>query len=249
MKKRTMWGLFLIGMSFYLIIDMMGIVPNMPSLFTMGATIFLGAISFMSLFKLDFYGIIMPLSFIAVLFAKDLNIQDSRWLIVFAAYLLSTGLNIIFKTQKRKMRKQKRVNLNRGDGYEFHFVNDEQDRDQDFSSQRTGADENIKVETTFTGRTRYVRSDNFTYANLECTFGSIDIYFNESQFNPEGSEINVECSFGSVHLYLPRTVTVENNLDVSFGSGADEFSNFVAGAPIVRITGDVSFGSLEITYI
>lgn len=238
MKKRNLWGLLLIFSAFYLIADLMGWNANLPSLFTMVLTLIFVSISVSSIPKLDFYGMIMPLSFIGILYSKELTIADNnRWTIVFAAFLLSSGLNVIFKHHRLKRKYSSST-------FEYRY-----DIPTDDYQASDSAEDHIRVDVSFSSRTRYVRSNNFTYADLRCDFGSLEVYFNDAQFNPRGSIINIDCNFGSIKMYLPKGIRVENNVEVSLASNDDQHHYQDPNAPLVQIRGDVSLGSLEIVYI
>lgn len=243
MKKRNLWGLFLIFCAFYLIADVAGWLVNMPGLFTTVVSMLLIGVSLSSVMKMDFYGMIMPLSFIAVLFSEKLNIDENTWSIVFAAFLLSSGLSVLFKKKnKRKISYSKNFGGNRT----FEFSSD----DEEGSDTQYSDEDHLKVEVSFSSRTRYVRSDNFTRADLECDFGQLDVYFTDVQFNPVQSEIVVDCNFGNINLYLPSYISVDNRVEVTLGSNGDDgINHFVEGAPVLRISGDVTLGALNIYYI
>lgn len=282
MRKKSMFGAFLIILSLYLIGEMMGLFVNMPGLFQIALTILLVSISFSNLWKLDFFGIIMPITLIAMMYKRELGIAGNKWMILLAGLLLSTGLKIVFKGNRKKYSYPNNYRDGNAKGFEFRFGDDDHEPDFDYEegsytdsqadrddermkhnqfrdesdhqkqektySKRSRSDERLSVSATFSGRTRYVRSENFTYANLECSFGSLDVYFDEATFNPNGSEINIDCNFGAVKLYLPKNITVDNRVDVTFGSGAEDSSQFFDGGPVVRITGDVNMGAIEIYY-
>lgn len=251
MKKKNLWGLFLIFSALYLIADIAGWLTNMPGLFTSVAAILLACVSLTSIPKLDFYGMIMPLSFIAMLFSKELKIEDNTWTIVFAAFLLSSGLSVLFKKYRKKNKKQYQYHKEFNNGATFEFTTDD-DGEEEWEPHETkhSTEDRIRTSVSFSSKTRYVRSNNFTFANLECDFGQLDVYFNDAIFNPNGSEIVVDCNFGNINLYLPKNISVENQVDVTLGSnGEDGLDHIVEGAPLVRIRGDVSLGALNIYYL
>ncbi len=253
-RKNIFWGGLLVFLAGYMVADAFEVFTDGPSVFVLGLSIILAGISISSLFDLDYFGIFIPLSFIAFINAHSLDIVNERWTIVLAAFILSAGLSVMFKKRRTIT-----INGKKHSKYfdediiidtDFEFTTDESydGPNESFTSSgpKGSADSFVKVSTSFSDHKRYVRSDNFTQADLECNFGQLTVHFESSSFNPSGSHINVESNFGSTILYLPRTVNVENRLESVASSINSNSINVDPNAPTVTITGEANFGSIKI---
>lgn len=149
------------------------------------------------------------------------------------------------------------VNVENGDGSKQNFTfssdgtkegtnfNKDSNREQQYDARQ----DFIRMEATFTDRTRYVRSENFTDGSVECNFASLRVYFDQAKFNPNGSHLNIDCNFGQIVLYIPHTVNVINNVTTTLGGISDSTHHMPQSGPTLTLNGDVSFGNLKIYYI
>lgn len=255
MKKLNLWGLLLIFLSVYLFADMMGWLVGYPGLFTSGLSLVLVFVSLSNLRKLDWYGIIMPLALIVVLFADTLHVRGNTWYILLSGFLLATGLKILFKNKDSKPKYEYYSNSTSETFEEKSYTDKEdngyQESKSKYDDKKYGKEDadNIRASAMFSAKPRYVRSANFTSAYLETNFGRLDVFFDDAQFNPDGSEIHIDCNFGAVNLFLPRNINIDNRVDVSLGSGGNQNYFYTEGAPTLVITGSVNLGALEIKYI
>jgi hypothetical protein len=91
-----------------------------------------------------------------------------------------------------------------------------------------------------------------TLLELNARFGSIELDLTNSEFGPGVTELRVSARFGSIEIALPDGVTLEIEGTPFFGSFASadlrppEAQRRYAGAPIVRVTGRATFGSVEV---
>ena len=63
--------------------------------------------------------------------------------------------------------------------------------------------------------------------------------------------MKVDVSFGSMELYIPAGWRVVSSVSSSFGHDSEDGTPMKAeeDGPVLSISGDVSFGSLEIHYL
>ena len=95
---------------------------------------------------------------------------------------------------------------------------------------------------------RYLHSDCLESAELYCSCGAMEVYFDHVKLSPDGAEVFVSCSIGSVEIYVPGSWRVIDNLSTSLGNSevdgrletADENS------PTMTLTGKVSLGNVEV---
>jgi hypothetical protein len=94
-------------------------------------------------------------------------------------------------------------------------------------------------------------SDLLKSAHLSSAFGKLSVYFDQVLLSPEGAEAFLDVSFGTMCLYLPKEWRVEDRIHTGAGSVNSDHRRVEpdAGAPVLALTGNVSFGSLEIRYV
>ena len=109
--------------------------------------------------------------------------------------------------------------------------------------------ESIRCEVNFHSCVKYLQSSALQHIRLENSFGSLAIYFTDSELWQHRGAVDVEVSFGTTELYIPASWHVICNVSSSFGGVNEHGRPSPASEEVLTITGDVSFGSLEIHYI
>lgn len=61
--------------------------------------------------------------------------------------------------------------------------------------------ENIKIDNNFGTAIKYVNSDNFCMADVDNSFGSLTVYFDNAIIQSGSAKIKVDNSFGETNLY------------------------------------------------
>lgn len=195
------------------------------------------------------------------------------WTVIAATVLCSIGLNILFADVKRK-RKMKKFEKKTSKVFTYStddiidgkgvFV-DEESREEycESNEESTGTSssegnkdndgvnnngEIINCHLSFGSSTKYIDSDNFKVANLECCFGELVTYFDKAKIIDGNATINVDVAFGSLVIYLPKEWNVVNNIDSCFG-GIKEKGKPLGTESRVILTGEANFGGVEIHYI
>jgi hypothetical protein len=195
---------------------------------------------------------IMSLTFVFLLFKneilKALDYQGkniSGWVVFWAALFVSIGLSLIFG-------KKQRVITVFGDGRKI--VDDELDDiiiDADEykdDTQNSVMGEKVYFKATFSSVTKYVKSDNFKRADLECRFGDLDVYFDKAKVSEDGAIINVDVNFGDATIYIPKEWDVDNRITTGFGS-VHEQGRGTTGGPKAVIKGSSNFADVTIKYV
>ena len=107
----------------------------------------------------------------------------------------------------------------------------------------------MECENSFGESIKYINSENFCYANLDNSFGSLTVYFDNAMIPSGKATVNVDNSFGEVSLYVPKIWKVQVRMDHSFGSveekGRCEGSSDIS----LDIIGDTDFGTVNVYYI
>jgi len=164
------------------------------------------------------------------------------WTLIIAGVLAAIGLSILLPKRYNKANNWINVGV-------FHGGDDEP-RSQTAAGNGS-ADNNPVVNVSFGGASRYLHSDCLETATLNCSFGGLDIYFDQAQISPNGAEVNIQCSFGGIDLYVPRHWQVINNVSCSLG--AVDINNRRAvqteNAPTLTLNGSVSFGGVDVKLV
>ena len=59
-------------------------------------------------------------------------------------------------------------------------------------------------------------------------------------------DLKIDCSFADVEIIVPKTIAIQVDGTTSFGAFEDKTSQTVSDGPLLKITGRVSFGGVEI---
>lgn len=229
-KKNLFWGIVLILLAAYLIVERVGLIPKLPILTILLTVIFVYMI-IRGIMKWDFFEIFLPAALIGCLYDKELHITEiTPWILLLAALLVSAGLTLIFKNTKKKT-----------EWKNYAFANSHIDNSQDGSY--------VQVHNSFNGTSKYVNSNFFAKADVNNTFGQCNVFFNNAVIANGNAIINVKNSFGEVNLYLPGTWRVDVKRDCAFGDvKMYGEGNHDMDAPFVQILADCNFGQINIYF-
>ena len=232
--KNIFWGLLLILGAIFILVNKMGYFQDI-GVVTIIFTIILVGTLIDSIFHRSFGGILFSLAFFCILYDELLGIEAlTPWPVLAAAMLGTIGLDMIFKDRKKEWKCEKNYEW---DSEKYNEVVDEE------------SDEWVRCEISFSSTTKYINSTSFKKADLECSFGSMTVYFDNAILNGGRAIVDLEVSFGSMELYIPKTWKVVMNLDNSFGGCKEHGSCSMDDENVLMIYGEVSFGGLEIYYI
>ncbi|MFV0528896.1 MAG: LiaF transmembrane domain-containing protein [Lachnospiraceae bacterium] len=248
MKKRNwFWGIFFILAAVALIVMYMGVFEQI-GFWTVLITIALAAIVIQSLVHFNFPGILIPLSILYVVYQQPLGfLYIKPWILILAALLASIGLSMMFT---------KRSGFRTGS----YYSSQESTQDETFSyggyrpqsKVEEGGDENHPyVEVRFGASTRYMHGNQIEQASFDVSFGSLEVFFNESNLSNGQADVFLNCKFGSIVLYLPRSWKVTEDVSCVFAGLTDERRHRdTQGAEAeLKVHGTISFGGVEIKYI
>ena len=122
------------------------------------------------------------------------------------------------------------------------------DNEEDARVEESGGDNNPRISVQFTGVSKYLHADSLETADLDCSFGSLEVYFDHVKLSPNGADIYANCKFGALELYVPGHWRIIDNVNASL-AGFDisgQHKPTAEDAPQLRVNGNVSFGALEI---
>ncbi len=233
-KKEILWGLLFIVAAALIIVNIFGLFEGI-SMFDIVATVILSGIIIMSLMEINIWGILFPVAFICIIYAKELNITEyTPWHVLLIALLLCIGLSLIFS---------RRINHFRI----FHHFHSDHSFSSNVSNEQD--DNVVYCSANFGECIKYVNSTNFERADIKCSFGDVKVYFDHALIPSGKAVINIDVSFGDAKLYIPRTWKVINRVNIFLGDMNEQFMNDATDSPIVTIQGNISFGDAKIIYI
>lgn len=233
MKHRNwFWGVFFVLAAIFVVASQI-ISFTQIGFWSILATVLLAAVFIESLIKLNYFGVFLPLALAYIIYQKPLGLYDiSFWLLLLAAVLISIGFHIIFR------RRPKHESKCCGDKDEYHTIEDIDDN-------------NPYAKVNFGGSSKYLHADCLKSGQFYCRFGGLEIYFDQVQLAPDGAEIFLDCNFGAIKLYVPKTWRVVDRINATLGGVQNEARHAMPGegAPTLSLTGNVSFGGVEIYYV
>lgn len=252
-KSNVFWGIFFIFCAVYVIANRLGFMEGI-SILTIILTILFVITLIKSIYKINFWGILFSMAFLAIIYDEQLQIEEiTPWPVLVAALLGSIGLSLIFS--KSIMRRK---------NYQYnHFINSSSNYTGSYA-EMGGADENessgksdsvnekrIYVNTNFGTSIKYVDSDCFEYGEVRCNFSNVKIYFDNTIMAKGNAALHINVHFGSVEIYVPKNWKVVD-LTVSSFSGKNNSADAELNEDIkstLSITGEVSFGSVNVKYL
>jgi predicted membrane protein len=233
MKKKTTtirkiaWGIFLMGAAILIIANA---YYNFAEFFPLLCGLILLPIIIESLVHLSFTGVFIPAALLGIVFAEQLGIEAiTPWPILAAAVLLSIGFSIIFRKKEKWF------------GY-IHLEEDETFENID--------DDEMTCNVKFSGSSKFIQSENFEKAYINCSFGGVKIYFDNAKLSPDGAELYISSTFGGIELYIPRHWKVTNSV-LAVAGGVEEKSRNIPDpdSPVLNIKGNIRFAGIVIYYI
>lgn len=230
-KERIIWGLLFIIGGIFLIVKNLGFLSDV-NIFSLLLSVFLVYIIVKSIPRLNFVGIIFPLTFLFMIYDEVLGFPKlSPFILLVSATLASIGFSIIFKSENFKYKK-----VFKYDGANIIEGNFDEE----------GC---IKHNTSFGSVVRYVNSNNFVNASLNCSFGGMSIYFNNSKMKNETAVINLNASFSGVEIYIPKEWEIEDKTNSSFSGIEVHNRSGLEKTNTLILVGDITFSGVEIFYV
>ena len=236
-KNRLFWGIMFILAAVFVVIGKLGYLGTF-SPFSIVFTVFMLAIIAKSIPRLNFSGILFPIAFLCITYDKVLNIESlTPWTVLAVAFLGSIGLSLLF---------HKKDHYWHTHHYKYNGFN------QDSRVEVIDVEDNdhVKQSTHFGASTKYINTDNFKQADLDCSFGSIQVYFNKAHVETDAI-VRINGSFCGIELYVPKEWRVENQIESVVGGVSEKGKGFATSdtAPVLKLVGELSFSGVEIIYI
>ena len=185
--------------------------------------------------------ILFSLAFLCIINARPLGLERlTPWPVLGAALLGTIGLNLLFPSRKWRKSGINVIGLPQNSSSENYEESVEED-----------GSESVRCEVCFQSSVRYLHCQALRCARLESSFGSLSVYFTDTRLYEGRAEVKVDVSFGSMELYIPAGWRVVSSVSSSVGHDSEDGTPMKAeeDGPVLSISGDVSFGSLEIHYL
>lgn len=233
-KEKIFWGLFFIFAAVFLIVSELGFWPQIGIL-KLIFTVFLLSVFVKSMAKLNYTGILFSIAFVCILYAEELHLtQLTPWPVLGAAMLGSIGCSMLFRGRRRQ----------------WYYYEGEKKSREEFEKIFDGKDESrVFFKNSFGASTKYINTDEFEFAQLECSFGALKVYFDNAVIQRGNATVQLDVSFGGVELYIPKTWNVVNQVETTFGGVDEKNKSQSAGTPTLTLMGDVTFSGVTIVYI
>ncbi len=237
---RAFWGLFFLAAAAAVALSAAGIFTFGINIGWLLLIIFLSAIGIGSLVKLQWFGFFMPAAGIITILATQTDLVNlsgrgigTLWA---TAALVAIGFSILFHRRWGSHNSHKY----RGD---YDKVIDEADGEE------------TTVHVSFGSTIKYINSEDFRRAVLECQFGAIKAYFDNAKIKGDSAVIEINGSFSGVELFIPRNWRVVNDLHANL-AGVEEknghgsrSSDSEKGGKTVTLVGNINLAGVEITYV
>ena len=232
-NSKILWGLFFILAAVYVVVSKIWIMPEI-SVFSVLLTVFFIWLFLNGIRNLNFWEILFSIAFICILYDDQLGITAlTPWTVLGAALLGSIGLSLIFKKKG---------------GYR-PSVSFEYDSDGNSDENEKYIGENIRIDNNFGTAIKYVNSDNFCMADIDNSFGSLTVYFDNAIIQSGNAKIKVDNSFGEVNLYIPKEWKTDNNIGQTFGNVKTHGMCEGSSNNTIKLKGETCFGEINIYYI
>jgi predicted membrane protein len=205
-------------------------------------------IMFHCLATLSFASLPLPLAALYYIFQVPLELPFIQfWTLVLVTIPLICALHLLLP---RKFGSGKPILIGI-DGSKRYSRRGGAKYDSDVQIEEGDDDDNPRISVRFGGASRYLHSNCLENVELNCSFGGLEVYFDHVQLSPNGAEVYVNCSFGAVEMYVPADWRVIDEMSSSLGGVEVSKRLLTAGpdAPTITITGNVSFGGVEVNRI
>lgn len=243
-RKNVFWGvLFLLG-ACAVIAGRLGFLEGI-GFWSILFSLVLAAVLIRGVIRRSWGMILFSIAFLCIVNDRLLGIEElTPWPVLGAALLGTIGLNILFPRRNRKHTDWLRINMKDGEDDSSDMGNAEYE-----TQLEEDGGESVRCEVNFHSTIKYLSSTALKYARLENSFGSLAVYFTDCALLQHQAEVRVDISFATTELYIPASWHVICNVSSAFGGINEHGSSSLDSEDVLTITGDVSFGALEIHYI
>ena len=268
--QKIAWGFFWLLLAGLVLFNQFGDFEGL-SVWNIIIASIAAVILFHCFINLSFASVAIPLAALYYVFQpileEPLGLPEiSFWPLVLVTILVTIALNLMLpkrfrsvhtihvdfgtKGKKKRDKTENRFDLNYDDGEVV--INGDFTEENEKTKIEEGDDANNPyISVSFGNVCRYLHSDCLESAELSCSFGNMEVYFDDVTLSPNGAEIDVTCSFGNVEIYVPSHWRVIDDISASLANAevSRKLMSNDADAPTIRVTGNVSLGNVEVNRI
>ena len=189
---------------------------------------------------------VMSVAFLGCIYAKPLGITAiTPWILLGAALLIAIGLHVIFKGN---ISVEVHNDLEKGG---MHMTEEnviDRTRESEAGVQKQTDDgSHIYFSNSLNGSSKYIRSTNFTSAELENNLGSLNVYFDQAVITGGSASVHVENNLGETNLYFPANWRIATQAESCLGNIVDHSSPVCDDtAPVLKLYVESNLGSVNI---
>jgi len=189
--------------------------------------------------RLHIAPLVIPLAVLYFIFRDRLGLPEIQtWKLITATALAFVGLNILLPKRRHSCDRCNTSGSSRDDQQRKNIPAD------------GSKDNNPYASVHFGFISRSLNADSLETVRLSCSFGAMEIYFNQAELSPNGAEADISCSFGGIQLFVPRHWQVIDRLHCTLaGVDIKPFTAPAENAPRLTLNGSVSLGGVEVKYI
>lgn len=239
-NRNIFWGFFFILCAVFVLLRQMGFYPEI-SLIKLALTVCFAASIANGIKHCNFFSILIPLACLCIMYDDFLGLDAmSPFSLLCAAIFAAIGLEMIFPNKNRYVNSAGSFSKKEHSG-----------QNQGAGGERTvpGDDSYVAFKSLFGSGIKYVNSSAFSHADLECTFGTLTVYFDNAIIQGNQAHVHVDVTFGTLILYVPSTWQVEDNIDAVFAGVKLQNPMGNPIGPHLVISGDAVFSTVTVKYI
>ena len=242
--KNIIWGVFFILIAAFVIVGSMGYFGDI-SVWTVVFAGFLAIWFISGMLRLSWGNMLFPLAIAAIIFDKELGIENlTPWPVLAAALFGTIGLNMIFRKKHSENFWTERRHWDTNGEHCERVYGTHQSVDETNVNDTT-----FESEVVFSSSVKYITSQTLQYGSIESVFSNTTIYLDNANLCEGHAVIKISSVFGKTTLFVPKEWSVEQKLSKVFG-GANERGRCVpTGVNRLVIEGEMVFGNLEIVYV
>ncbi|MGD9559080.1 MAG: hypothetical protein AB7V55_00550 [Oscillospiraceae bacterium] len=239
-SKKWFWGIFLLAAAVLVVGSQFTSFARI-GFWTIAGTVVLVALLVQCLASRNFTVALLSVAVLYILYQKPLHLPIvNSWVLLLAALLAGIGLSMLFRPRRPKNTYVPPPAHPQNDGVRPPPQLDVNDDDNHPYSK-----------VSFGASNRYLHSTALESGQFYVSFGAQEIFFGDAHLAPGGAQLYLDCSFGSIKLYVPRTWRVEDDISAVLG-GVEHDTRFAVNtpdSPVLRLSGNVSFGEISVQYV
>ncbi|MDR2923228.1 MAG: hypothetical protein LBU85_07800 [Treponema sp.] len=185
--------------------------------------------------RLHIAPVVIPLAVLYIIFRDFLGLPEIQtWKLIAASVLAFIGLSILIPQRHRPCNQ-----CNNSGGSKDHH-----------SAESGGKDNNPYISVNFGAVSRSLNADSLETVRLSCSFGALEVFFNQVELGPNGADAYINCNFGGIQLFVPKHWQIIDKMNRTLaGVDIKSFTAPAENAPRLTLNGSVSLGGVEVKYI